>query len=95
MWLKDHPDVSGLFNVGTGNCYSFRQLAEATFHALGIEPNITYIDMPEHLKEKYQYYTKAEISKLRQAGFNDRFANVHEGAKDYVLNYLGKNYEVY
>lgn len=50
MWLLDNPRVSGLFNVGTGHAQSFRELGEATFHALGLETNIEYIDMPEHLK---------------------------------------------
>lgn len=95
MWLKEHEEVSGLFNVGTGNCYSFRQLAEATFHALDLEPNITYIEMPEQLREKYQYYTKAEMDKLRQAGYTEKFADIEAGARDYVLNYLNKGCEVY
>ena len=68
LWLLEHREVSGLFNVGTGRAQSFRELAEATFHALGMEPHIEYIDMPERLREKYQYYTKAEMDKLCQAG---------------------------
>jgi ADP-L-glycero-D-manno-heptose 6-epimerase len=91
-WLLENPTVSGLFNVGTGRAQSFRELGEATFHALGLEPNIRYIDMPEKLVSKYQYYTKAEMGKLRAAGYDKPFMNLEEGAKDYVCNHLAKNY---
>lgn len=94
-WLMDNPEVSGLFNVGTGKAQSFRELAEATFYALGSEPNIRYIDMPEHLKNKYQYYTKAEINKLRDAGYGKEFMDLETGIKDYVIQYLNHNYENY
>ena len=89
-WCLDNPDKSGLYNLGTGRAQSFRELAEATFHALGLEPNIRYIDMPEHLKNKYQYYTKAEMGKLRDAGYNEAFTDLEAGAKDYVFEDLNK-----
>jgi ADP-L-glycero-D-manno-heptose 6-epimerase len=95
LWLLNNTDVSGLFNVGTGKAQSFRELAEATFHALGMEPKIEYIDMPEHLKDKYQYYTKAEMSKLRDTGYDKEFMNLEAGARDYVLEHLVKGFEVY
>lgn len=94
-WMLDNPKISGLFNVGTGRTQSFRELAEATFEALGVETNIHYINMPEHLKEKYQYYTKAEIKKLRDAGYSGEFMDVKAGVADYVNNYLNNGYEVY
>ena len=94
-WMLQHPEVNGLFNLGTGRAQSFRELAEATFHALGMEPNIEYIDMPEHLKKKYQYYTKAEMSKLREVGYDKELKNLEDGAKDYVLNHLAKDFEIY
>lgn len=94
-WMLQHPEVNGLFNLGTGRAQSFRELAEATFHALGLEPNIEYIDMPEHLKKKYQYYTKAEMDKLREVGYDKEFKNLEDGARDYVLNHLHKGYEIY
>ena len=94
-WLLKNRSVSGLFNVGTGRAQSFAELAVATFDALGLEPNIVYIDMPEHLKEKYQYYTKAEISKLRTAGYQEEFMDLQSGARDYVLNHLHKNFAIY
>lgn len=88
LWLYDNAEVSGLFNVGTGNARSFKDLADATFDALGEEPRIQYIDMPEELKDKYQYYTQAEISKLRDAGYDKEFTSLEDGIKDYVQNYM-------
>ena len=95
LWLLEHRDVSGLLNVGTGRAQSFRELAEATFHALGLAPNIEYIPMPEHLREKYQYYTKAEMDKLRLAGYMAPFSDVEHGVGDYVQNYLVRGFEIY
>lgn len=95
FWLLQHREVSGLFNVGTGRAQSFRELAEATFHALDMEPNIVYIEMPEHLKKKYQYYTKAEMAKLRAAGCDVTFRNLEDGARDYVQLHLARDFKVY
>lgn len=95
MFFLDHPDVSGLFNIGTGKAHSFEELATAVFEALGMKSNIKYIDMPEHLKEKYQYYTQAEMSLIRDAGYTDEFSSVKTGVADYVKNYLSKGFEVY
>lgn len=95
LWLLENPSVNGLFNVGTGKARSFQELAEATFASLELSPNIEYIDMPEHLKEKYQYYTKAEMQKLRKAGYNKDFYSLQKGVKDYVQCYLEKRCMVY
>lgn len=95
LWLLKNNQVSGLFNLGTGNAQSFRELAEATFHALGLEPNIRYVEMPEELRKKYQYYTKAEMSKLREAGYDGAFMDLEAGARDYVLEHLNRDYENY
>lgn len=95
LWLLKHKEVSGLFNVGTGRAQSFKELAEATFHALNMEPAIEYIDMPEYLRMKYQYYTKAEMKKLREAGYKKDFVDLEHGARDYVMNHLDKNFAVY
>ena len=95
MWFLDHPEISGLFNVGTGRAQSFKELAEATFKALDLEPNIRFIDMPENLREKYQYYTQAEMNKLRSAGYDKPFRSVEEGVKDYVQEYLNKGYKTF
>ena len=95
MWLLANKQVSGLFNVGTGRAQSFAELAEATFHALDLEPNIEYIDMPEKLRGKYQYYTKAEMSKLYDAGYPYHFADVENGVRDYVQSHLAQNFLTY
>ena len=94
-WMLKHPQVSGLFNLGTGRAQSFRELAEAIFHALDMEPVIEYIDMPENLKKKYQYYTKAEMALLHEAGYEKEFMNLEQGATDYVKNHLDRNYNIY
>jgi ADP-L-glycero-D-manno-heptose 6-epimerase len=95
LWLLQNKQVNGLFNVGTGKAQSFRELAEATFHALDLVPNIEYIDMPDQLKKRYQYYTKAEMQKLRDAGYSKEFMDLESGAQDYVLNHLNKGYAIY
>jgi ADP-L-glycero-D-manno-heptose 6-epimerase len=95
MYMIDNPQISGLFNIGTGKARSFRDLAVATFNAMGIEPNIKYVEMPETLRAKYQYYTQACMDKLREAGYREVFYSLEDGARDYVCNYLAKDYEVY
>jgi ADP-L-glycero-D-manno-heptose 6-epimerase len=88
LWLYHNPQISGLYNVGTGECRSFKDLAEATFAAMNKPAKITYIEMPDDLKEKYQYYTKANIDKLRAVGYDLPFTSLEDGARDYVQNYL-------
>lgn len=95
IWLLEHPKVNGLYNVGTGEAQSFRSLAEATFEALGLPSNIVYIDMPEHLREKYQYYTRAEMGKLKEQGYVKEFYSLTAGVKDYVCGYLDKDFKIY
>ena len=95
LWMLNNSKVNGLFNVGTGQAQSFSELAKATFSAMNKEINIEYIDMPEHLKEKYQYYTEASIAKLRSVGYNDEFRNIEEGARDYIELHLSRNMIVY
>ena len=87
-WLLDHPTVSGLFNVGCGQARSFADLARTVFRAVDREPDITYIDTPLEIRDKYQYFTQAETTKLRQAGFSEDFTALEAGVTDYVRNYL-------
>lgn len=94
-YFLEHPKKSGLFNVGTGKSQSFKQLAEAIFQALRMEPDIVYIDMPNHLREKYQYFTEAKIDKLRDAGYDRPFWDLNAGVRDYVGNYLDQGFQVY
>ncbi len=88
LWLYDNPKISGLFNVGTGKARSFKDLASATFAAANKKENINYIDMPEHLKGKYQYFTEANMSKLQKAGYNGGFTSLEDGVTDYVQSYM-------
>lgn len=88
LWLYNNPDVSGLFNVGTGKGRSFRDLAESVFKAAGKEPKINYIDMPEELRGKYQYYTQADMDKLRKAGYDKPFTELEEGIRRYVQDFM-------
>ena len=87
-WLLDTPSVSGLFNVGTGKARSFRDLISALFRALGREPNIEYVDMPETIRGQYQYFTQAEVDNLRRAGYNAGFATLEDGVKRYATQFL-------
>ncbi len=90
LWFLDHPDISGLFNVGTGTSRTFNKLGHALFDAMGLKPNIKYIDMPEILISKYQYHTQATVKKLRAAGYDHDFRSLEEGISDYVHEYLSK-----
>lgn len=80
--------VSGLYNLGTGKARSFYDLAAATFRGLDLEPNIVFIDMPEDIRDKYQYFTEANMQKLKDAGYSGAFTTLEEGVDDYVRNYL-------
>lgn len=91
LWFYDNPGVSGLYNVGTGKARSFNDLAKAVFKALNKEPKINYIDMPENLQGKYQYYTEADMSKLRAAGYDKPFAELEEGVRMFVQDYMGQD----
>jgi ADP-L-glycero-D-manno-heptose 6-epimerase len=87
-WLMETPSVSGLFNLGTGEARSFKDLAHAVFAALGKDPSITYVDTPEQIRDKYQYFTEARMDRLRQAGYRAPFTSLEEGVADYVRTYL-------
>ncbi len=88
MWLLDNPGVSGLFNCGTGQARPFKDLASAVYTALGQDAKIEYIPTPEHLRDKYQYYTQADMSKLRDAGYPGQFTALEEGIRQYVQDFL-------
>lgn len=87
-YLLSHEQVSGLFNLGTGLARSFYDLAASTFAAMGLAPQIEFVEMPRELREKYQYYTCASMKKLREAGYTDAFYSLEDGVSDYVQNYL-------
>jgi ADP-L-glycero-D-manno-heptose 6-epimerase len=82
------PCKNGIYNVGTGKARSFKDLASAVMHSMDKSPQIDYIDMPDDLQGKYQYFTQANIEKLRAAGYTKPFTSLEDGVKDYVQNYL-------
>jgi len=90
MWLLATPDVSGLFNVGTGTARSFRDLMLAAYAALGAKPNIQYIDMPEQIRGSYQYFTQSEVDRLRRAGYNGGFTALEDAVDAYVKGFLDR-----
>ncbi len=87
-WLLENPQVNGIFNVGTGLEESWNQLARAVFAALGKEPNIEYFDMPAGIRDQYQYRPRADITRLRDAGYKGGFRAIEDGVEDYVVNHL-------
>jgi ADP-L-glycero-D-manno-heptose 6-epimerase len=91
LWLLDHPQVNGLFNVGTGEARSFLDLARAIFAASGVAENITYIDTPASIRDQYQYFTQASMTRLRRAGYSEPFRSLEDGVANYVKNYLATN----
>lgn len=88
MMLNHRNTPSDIYNIGTGKARTFKDLATAVFHALGKEPNIEYIDTPEDIRDKYQYFTEATMDKIRAIGYKEKFYSLEEGVKDYVVNYL-------
>jgi ADP-L-glycero-D-manno-heptose 6-epimerase len=88
LHLAETPSAGGLFNLGSGKAHTWIELATAIFTALGKEPVIEFIDMPEHLQSKYQYYTCADIAKLRASGFTQDITALTEAVRDYVQGYL-------
>lgn len=88
LWFLDNNNISGIFNVGTGEARTFNDLVSNVYKNMKKNINIKYIDMPGEIKDQYQYMTKAEIIKLMEAGYNKSFYTLEEGVKDYVNNYL-------
>ncbi|RLD58432.1 MAG: ADP-glyceromanno-heptose 6-epimerase [Bacteroidetes bacterium] len=98
IYVKDVVDVlyfmmenqkdSGLYNLGTGKARSFLDLATATFHSMGLEPNIEFIDTPMDIRDKYQYFTEADMGKLKSEGYDKAFFELEQGIEEYVQGYL-------
>lgn len=88
LFFLDHPDVTGVFNIGTGRARTWNDVARAMFSAVQRQPNIHYVDMPENLRDQYQYFTEADISKLRGAGFSGGMMSLEDAVADYIRNYL-------
>ncbi len=88
VFLMHHRKNSGIYNLGSGKARSFIDLAKAVFNAMNIPEEISFIDTPEDIRDKYQYFTEANMSKLRSIGFDHKFHSLEEAVEDYVKNYL-------
>lgn len=89
-FLMQNQPASGIYNLGSGKARTFLDLASLTFKALGLEPKISFADTPLDIRDKYQYFTEADMSKLKAAGYDKHFHSLEEGIADYVGNYLMK-----
>jgi ADP-L-glycero-D-manno-heptose 6-epimerase len=88
LWLLDHPEVNGLFNVGTGAARSFADLARAVFAACGRNARIEFVDTPAAIRDRYQYFTEARMDRLRRAGYVAPFTSLEDGVRRYVEQFL-------
>jgi ADP-L-glycero-D-manno-heptose 6-epimerase len=88
LWLLDHPEVSGLFNVGSGRARTFLDLVRAMFAGMGQPERIEFVDLPEDLRGKYQYFTESPLRRLREAGYTEEMIPLEEGVRAYVRDFL-------
>jgi len=91
MWLLATPHVSGLFNVGTGRARSFKDLIVSAYVALGASPSIEYVDMPEQIRNSYQYFTESKVDRLTHAGYNGGFTTLEDAVGAYVKGFLDRD----
>ena len=89
-WLVAHEAVNGVYNLGSGVARSFKDLAEAVFKAAGQPPKIDYVDTPEVIRAHYQYFTEAEMGRLKAAGYTAPLTSLEDGVTDYVQSYLAR-----
>ncbi|MCH4269493.1 MAG: ADP-glyceromanno-heptose 6-epimerase [Brevundimonas sp.] len=90
LWLLEREDISGVFNAGSGQARSFVDLARATFAAAGKGPSIAYIDMPEAIRDRYQYFTEASMDRIRALGYGGQSTPLEEGVRRYVQDFLAQ-----
>jgi ADP-L-glycero-D-manno-heptose 6-epimerase len=88
LFFLEHKDIGGIFNVGSGRARNWNDLASAVFQAMNQEVKIKYIEMPESIRNQYQYHTCAEMAKIRSAGYVETITSLEDGISDYVKNYL-------
>jgi len=88
LWLLENPEVSGLFNCGTGQARSFHDLVSAVYQAMGKETDITFVPTPEEIRDKYQYFTQADMNRLKAAGYGKPFTSLEDGINAYVGDFL-------
>lgn len=87
-FLMHHRRDSAIYNLGSGKARTFLDLVKSTFRAIGVEEDISFIDTPEDIRDKYQYFTEADMSKLLEIGYDKGFTSLEDGVNDYVKNYL-------
>ena len=92
LFLKDKLPQSGIYNLGSGKARTFLDLAKNTFQSLHLNPSISFVDTPEDIRDKYQYFTEADMTKLISVGYTIPFHSLEEGVKDYVENYLSGHF---
>ena len=90
-WLMENQPASAIYNLGTGKARSFNDLVRSTYAGLDMLPQIEYIDIPEDIRDKYQYFTEASMHKLQSVGYTNEFYSLEDGVEDYVRNYLSPN----
>lgn len=90
LFFLDNPDINGIYNVGAGKARTWNDLVTSLFNAVGKPVNIEYIDLPNHLADKYQYFTEANLGKIKNAGYEKSTISLEDGVTDYVKNYLLK-----
>lgn len=90
-WLMENKPSSAIYNLGTGMARTFNDLVKATYAGMDLQPVIEYIDMPEDIRDKYQYFTEANMQKLKTAGYTESFYSLEDGVGEYVRNYLSNN----
>ena len=91
LYFLDNPAKNGIYNVGAGKARTWNDLVTSLFNSVGKPVNIEYIELPQHLTEKYQYFTEANLSKIKGAGYKQPITSLEDGVTDYVKNYLLKN----
>ncbi|MBN2589519.1 MAG: ADP-glyceromanno-heptose 6-epimerase [Sedimentisphaerales bacterium] len=91
LFFLENPDISGLFNIGTAAPRTWLDLVKSVFAAMGRKPDIEFVEMPDSIKNQYQYYTCADITKIREAGYDKETTSLEDSIKDYVQNYLNTN----
>jgi ADP-L-glycero-D-manno-heptose 6-epimerase len=90
LFFFDNPYINGIFNIGTGETRTWKDLVVAVFVAMGRKPDIEYIEIPAAIRNQYQYFTQADLSKLHRAGYNKLITPLEEAIRDYIQNYLEK-----
>ena len=90
LFFFDNPYINGIFNIGTGETRTWNDLVIAVFVAMGRKPDIEYVEMPTSIRNQYQYFTQADLTKLRRAGYNKPITPLEEAVRDYIQNYLDK-----